>query len=1509
MLGTASGLPPSHNRADASGSEGGQQQSSVGGEQPVGAVPKSDTAGHGPPKTPNSPSPGRLAHERELADAKLLKAAIKQANLERALQQVRAQSTTKKRKGTSGTPGQQQVAAQHDSPVTELPSEKLQVTAAVVADLQHLTAEFTLDACYSSRSKAVQAVRQVCDGRKGAQSEFDPFFDHAVVGNHVWLHAPFQDLPQYIEHYVLQKQTAPTTTSACVLVPLRGKPVHAALSGMRLVRYYPKGYHLFDGATQGQRKRKRVPGLPWPVGVYYDPPAPAPAAGYAMLFKGIAYQKEVAVLADTGAKGPDGNYVSVQFCQQLGIALQPDPIQVTLGNDTVHTASGVASIKLHVQGYKAILRFHALPLPSGVDFILGDTWMKANRAQLLMAEGQMKVRCGAKVLTLTNTWPERQPQPVAAPADSQPAQLQLMSPTQAKRSLRKHKRHFLVHIKWVADAAAEREDAQWDFASRVGTHQSCAEPSKVVQLLRKFQHVFPKELSYMALPPEREISHTIPLQPGAKPVYRPMYRYSPRELQEMETQLTELLRLGLIEPSNSPWGSPVLFVPKKGGKLRMCFDGRWLNKVTIRHAYPLPRVDDLLDKLHGATCFSGLDLMSGYHQIRIAPEDQEKTAFRTPFGLFKWKVLCFGLVNAPAVFVQMMDSVFRNRGMGQYVVVYLDDILVYSKTPEQHLQHLESVLQTLSDNQLYANFEKCAFNNPEVEYLGHVVSAEGIKPDPKKVQAVLQWPQPTTKKELRSFLGLTQYFRKFIQGYSKIAAPLNALLKESVDWRQPGIWCAQCTAAFHTLKQHLTEAPVLATPDFSKPFEVVCDASVVAVGAVLMQEGRPVAYESRKLTGAEYNYYTSEQELLAVVHALTVWRCYLEGVKFTVVTDHHPNTFFSSQIHLSRRQARWSEFLQQFDFDWQYRPGRVNVADPLSRLVWTPSSEPSAAALVSASDSLSSVAGGDASDPPLAIPPLLQRISESYSKDEWFTQESNTSDLTHKDGLWYKGKLVVVPADTSIRHDILHEAHDSVYAGHFGLHKTLKLVTRQFWWPHIKQAVSTYIKGCVCCQANKSAHSHPPGKLQPLPIPDGKWATVTVDFVTQLPETDSGHDAICVFCDKLTKMVHLVPTVTAVTAQQTAQLFVQHVWRLHGMPSVLVSDRGTQFDSELFREIMRLLEVKQAMSSSYHPQTDGQTERVNRVMEEVLRHYVNPTQTDWDKFLPCVEFAINNAVHSGTQETPFFLNYGVHPHTPLSLQSPVQRAVQCRLPAAVKFTADMHGALAKAKRCLQAAQDRMKLHADQRRAEHSIAVKDMVWLSSKNIAVKHTGARKLGPKWLGPFEVVQRINPVAFKLALPPTMARVHPVFHVSLLKPYVDGGRAQAPPAPVILEDGDMEFEVEAVMGHRYVGKGKKLQYLVKFSGYGPEHNEWLPVSHLSCDDLVQEYLNSPAYHRSTEKIAQQQSTKQVAVAKRAARHTRRSTQSAPAAGAEPPQPAQAAQQAEPLRRSSRIPIVRLRD
>lgn len=1317
---------------------------------------------------------------------------------------------------------------------------------------------FTLDAC-SNPCGDNALCGQYCSTEKS-------FFDHAVIGNHVWLNAPFSQLYDFVDHYVGQKQTSPTNTSACILVPHRGQLAHPALSRMRLLKIFPRGYHLFNAPpAQTGQKRHRLGGLPWPIAVYYDPPRPVNTSSLAMQFHGTAYGMEISVLADTGAKQ---NYASRRFCEQLGLAVdRRRQTAVTLGNGKQQTSIGTAFVRLQIQGYRAILRFHVMELTTAFDVILGNDWMVHHDAHLLMDAGCVAVTQGMRRLRLHSITAAASPQQTAAsePWPQEPgtgtssapdSEMQFLSHLQVKRVMRKKQRHFLVYLR---PADPEGEESR-DWSSVVANNPEGCCPLRVKQLLQQYSSVFPETLDYPSLPPEREISHTIPLVPGAKPVFRPMFRYSPREREEMETQIRQMLKAGLIEPYDGPWGSPVLFVPKKNGKLRMCVDYRFLNKLTIRNAYPLPRVDDLLDKLHGATCFSGLDLMSGYHQLRIAPDDQEKTAFRTPFGLYKYKVLCFGLVNAPAVFVQMMDSVFRNRGMGTFVLVYLDDILVFSRTPEEHLQHLQSVLQTLQDNQLYANFEKCSFNNAEVEFLGHVVSKHGIKPDPKKVQAVENWPRPSTLKQLRSFLGLAQYFRKFIQGYSKIVAPLNALTKEGLDWRKPErLWSPACEAAFHTVKRHLTEAPVLATPAFSQPFEVVCDASLVAVGAVLLQNGRPVAFESKKLTPAEVGYTTTEQELLAVVHALTVWRCYLEGVKFTVVTDHHPNTFFNEQPLLSRRQARWSAFLQQFDFSWEYRPGRINVADPLSRLVCPTEEESGQAAVASAKCTFCTIqACSDSPSPEQAMStPLAQQITAGYKQDPWFAVANNTEPLTLEQGLWYREGKVVVPAVPSVKDQILSQAHDSVYAGHFGFHKTLRLVSRQFWWPHMREDVSHWVTSCEDCQRNKSAHLKSPGKLRPLPIPPGKWDCVTVDFVTELPQTEAGYDAVCVFCDKLTKMVHLCPTYTSVSALDTAMLFVQHVWRLHGTPTQLISDRGPQFSSNLFREIMGLLQVDQGLSTAFHPQTDGQTERVNRVMEEVLRSYVNPTQTDWDRWLPCVEFAINNAVHSGTKETPFFLNYGYHPSTPLSLQTPLQRETRlARVPTAVKFTANMYEALAKAKRCLQAHQDRMKRHADASRRELSFGPGQYVWLSNKNIALKHNGTRKLIAKWLGPFKVLSVVNPVAYKLELPAAMQKLHPVFHVSLLKPYQPprGSRRKKPPPPIVLEDGQEEHEVEAVLAHRIVRR--RPEFLIKFNGYGHEHNEWLPEGNLNCPDLLQEYYASPAYARSVDKIVQKANT-----------------------------------------------------
>jgi hypothetical protein len=388
-----------------------------------------------------------------------------------------------------------------------------------------------------------------------------------------------------------------------------------------------------------------------------------------------------------------------------------------------------------------------------------------------------------------------------------------------------------------------------------------------------------------------------------------MYRLSPLELRETKEQLARFLEQGIIEPSKSPYGAPILFVSKSNERgLRLCVDFRALNSLTIQKRYPIPRIDDLLNAISGAKFFTSIDLTSGYHQIRITEEDAPKTAFRTPFDHYQFKVLIEELTNAPATFQTVMNGIFQPY-LRDFVVVYLDDILVYSKTEADHQQHLRLVLEKLRERKFYACLQKCEFAKPEIKFLGHIVGAEGIKVNPAKIAAVNGRPQPTNVHQVRSFLGLANYFRRFIQGYAKLAAPLTDLIKAVNPFR----WTTQCQESFEGIKWALTHAPVLASPDESKEYEVVSDASGIGLGAVLLQNGKPIAYESRKLSGAETWYTTGEQELLEVMHALQTWRCYLEGVHFVLVTDHKPNTFFQTQPILSRRQARWSELLQRFD--------------------------------------------------------------------------------------------------------------------------------------------------------------------------------------------------------------------------------------------------------------------------------------------------------------------------------------------------------------------------------------------------------------------------------------------------------------------------------------------------------------------------------------------------------------------------------------------------------------------
>lgn len=949
----------------------------------------------------------------------------------------------------------------------------------------------------------------------------------------------------------------------------------------------------------------------------------------------------------------------------------------------------------------------------------------------------------------------------------EPASPPFLSALQAARSLQKGAEAYLVLVRPVDDVHQQEPDMD----------------PRLQQVLDSYVDVF-KPLP-AGLPPARAVDHRIELEPGTSPPFKATYRMSPLELDELRTQLEDLLAKGFIQPSKSPFGSPVLFVRKKDGSLRLCMDYRSLNKITIKNRYPLPRIDELLDRLHGSNVFSKLDLASGYHQIRVAPEDVPKTAFRTRYGLFEWLVLPFGLTNAPSTFSALMADVLQPH-RDKYAEGFLDDILIHSATMEEHVGHVRAVLETLRQHHLFAKRSKCEFGVSKVDFLGHTISGEGINVDKKKIEAITQWPRPTTSTQVRSFVGLCNFYRRFVKDFAKIAAPLTSA-------QTTFTWGPEEERAFNELKTALTTAPVLLTPDFSLPFHVYTDASQFAIGATLLQDQgnglQPVAYESRKLNPAERRYAVHEQEMLAVVHALRTWRCYLEGTKFKVNSDNLSLKYLATQPHLTGRQARWMEFLQQYDVTIEHKAGKDNLADPLSRR-----------------PDLQSISLPTTTD-------FHDRLHSAYKDDEYL-RKPPTFLQCGDDGLWRRDQLIYVPNRSNLREDLIQEHHVPIIAGHQGVDKVLDALSRNFWWPAMRTSVNAFIAACEECQRNKPNNHSPAGLLQPLPTPTTNWEEVTMDLITALPTTPRGYDAILVVVDRLSKMLCLVPTKKTVSADQLATLFINNVFRHHGIPRAIISDRDPRFTSQFWTALFQTLGTTLKMSTAFHPQTDGQTERANRTIEELLRAYVNDRADNWDLHLPLVEFAYNNSRQASTHQSPFYLNYGHHPFTPTDLAFN-------RSHPAVDFLDHMRSTLRTAKAHLDRAQQRQAAYANQRRIERMYRVGEHVLLSTRNLP---TFRGKLCPRWIGPFTIQACISPTAYRLTLPSTLG-IHPTFHVSLLRPY-KGTVPSHPDLPGLIPGTweDPQFEVETLLKKQIVPRGRRriTQYLVKWRGYPDHYNSW---------------------------------------------------------------------------------------
>ncbi|GBG71317.1 hypothetical protein CBR_g8739 [Chara braunii] len=792
-----------------------------------------------------------------------------------------------------------------------------------------------------------------------------------------------------------------------------------------------------------------------------------------------------------------------------------------------------------------------------------------------------------------------------------------------------------------------------------------------------------EEFKDLAEPPtgtvSRPIQHRIEIEPSSRTHKGAVYRMSPRELEELRKQLDELLEKGWIRPSSSPFEAPVLFVPKKEGELRMCIDYRGLNAITVKNVEPLPRIDDLLDRVQGAKNFSKIDLKSGYYQIEVHPDDQYKTTFRTRYGHYEFIVMPFGLTNQRCI-----NDLFR-PWLDRFVIVYLDDILVFSKTLEEHQGHLRQVLEKLREANSKINAKKCDWAKTQVLYLGHVLDGNGVKPEDSKIAAIKDWSTPRTLTELRSFLGLANYYRKFVRNFSTIVAPLRRLLKKETIWK----WDKDCTSAMKKLKQALIEYPVLKVVDPSLPFVVTTDASQYGIGVVLQQNDghgyRPVEFMSARMPSEKVATSTYERELYALRQALDHWKQYLLGRHFKVYSDHETLRWLRTQAKMTPKLTRWAAEIDQYDFELKPVKGKYNVvADALSRRA------DYFGAIVHYLD-----IGKD----------LQQKIREAYAQDPIYSgllkrvKEALETEPNYRttEGLLFEKTNVFdrlcIPSSEEIRSLILGECHDT--EGHFGWQKTLANLMRAYTWPGMKNDCVEYVRSCKVCQRNKTSTRAPLGLLRPLPIPDQSGDSVSIDFMDTQVKSRHGKSQVMVIVDRFSKYAVFVPLPSEGRTDLVIQRFFDCWVSENGIPLSIVSDRDSRFTSLNWQELMGVYGAKLLMSSDRHPETNGQTEQMNKILQQVMRMYIRPDQINWDEMLPKVASAYDNSEHLSTYRTPNELHKSFRPRRPFEA---LNRDQIHRLPPGTREFAVQHEKeLATVVQNLRKAQHRMIEQANKHR--------------------------------------------------------------------------------------------------------------------------------------------------------------------------------------------------------------------
>jgi RNase H-like domain found in reverse transcriptase/Reverse transcriptase (RNA-dependent DNA polymerase)/Integrase zinc binding domain/Chromo (CHRromatin Organisation MOdifier) domain/Integrase core domain len=1113
-------------------------------------------------------------------------------------------------------------------------------------------------------------------------------------------------------------------------------------------------------------------------------------------------------LLDTGCTGPILNQEFVKK-EKIPIERRNSPIQMLDAQGDLMMGAGeffTAPLEMVMGKHEESLRWEVGPLEEGISGYLPISWVQKHNPDINWHTNRIQFR---------------------------------------SEHCKKHCIPTAVEVECIEDWEMLAEDRNEVY--QVGTVVWHDEEGEDVSLrllpeYKPWADVFSTEKSEQ-LPEHSSHDHHINLVPGTKPPFGPLYPCSDSELKVLKEFLNKAMASGKITRSNSSAAAPILFVPKANGKLRICVDYRGLNKITVKDKYPLPLMSELRDRLRTARVFTKLDLKDGFNLLRIAQGDEWKTAFRTRYGLYQYNVMPFGLCNAPSSFQAMINEVLHDL-LDQGVIAYIDDILIYSENMRQHVDLVQQVLQRLRDAGLHASIDKSFFHLKEVEYLGYQISEHGISMSKGKVNAVQEWPVPRNVKDVQAFLGFANFYRRFIEGFSRVCKPLTDLLRKDGKW----FWSAACDKAFQKLKELFTSEPVLSHFHPSRRTVVETDASDFAKGAVLSQYGEdgklhPVAFYSKKHSPAEINYDIHDKEMGAIVAAFREWEHLLKSVEgeVTVFTDHKNLEYFNTTKVLTRRQARWSEDLAGYNFKVIYRPGvKNNKPDVLSRR-WDHRLGEGGELEVPIPQTFfrpGQLVLNPARLAALRVHKLqstfLQRLKDAGDKDEhWLgirqaLQEKKTGldpALSLDDGLVFFKNRWYVPEGRDLRQEIFSENHDSRVSGHFGQYKTAEKIKANFYWPNMDQDIDEYVRSCDSCQRNKTARHKKYGELLPLEVPYRPWTSISMDFIVGLPES-GGYTKVWVIVDRFSKMAHFIPLPTVNKTEDLAKLFLNSVWKHHGLPDDIVSDRDSKFISHFWQSLMDLLSVKLNLSTAFHPQTDGQTERVNQVLEGYMRSYCSYQQDDWADLLPLAEYAYNSAISEATKFSPFCANYGFEPRTnwPNPKPSPEwdNPASKVVVSQWESIWLSMSENLAKSR--LRMTRWYNKTH--QQGPEFSPG--DEVMLDRRNVQTKRP-MNKLDQKRFGPFKVKKAVGKRAYELELPQQM-RIHPVFHVALLEPYKPPADVQRRVNPPEVEeiDGEVNWVLREIANSKVNRQKKRVEYLVLWEGFEQEDATWEPWGNL---------------------------------------------------------------------------------